>query len=315
MPRIRDILIVPTDARFADRPEWDTHLPAGWDTGPAALGDGITIERVTTDEAEAVMDASGPAGKNFHATRQFGQLYAFVRAINQAEYDETHYNWDASGALTGTIVLSRLVLDNAYCSEFAGRIVEHDGGRTQIIPLNGFEQRLAYRLRDTRFWLTDDEVDELATLRAAYDPIAGQLPGRVGRALWRTERSTHTRYLSEAVTHIVTGLEALLKTERHTATQQFMTRAPALADAVGLDGAAIDWDAVYAARSDASHGAEVELFAPPGHSPGGEPPPEAVTLVAAAQDVLRAAVRRAIEDEDFRLLFADADAVRAAWPV
>lgn len=72
------------------------------------------------------------------------------------------------------------------------------------------------------------------------------------------------------MTHIVTGLEALLKTERHNATEQFTTRAPAMADAIGLDGAAIDWDAVYAARSDASHGAEIELFAPPGHSPGGE---------------------------------------------
>jgi hypothetical protein len=63
------------------------------------------------------------------------------------------------------------------------------------------------------------------------------------------------------------------------------------------------------------HGAVVELFAPPGRAPGAEPPPEAVALVASAQDVLRAAVRRALEDADFRARFVDDDAVRATWPL
>ena len=50
-----------------------------------------------------------------------------------------------------------------------------------------------------------------------------------------------------------------------------------------------------------------------GPSPG-RLDPEAVEIIASAQDVLGAAIRRAIEDADFRAKFADDDTVRAAFP-
>lgn len=314
MARVRDILIVPTDDRFRDLPEWETHPPAGWDGVPADLGDGITIQRLETAEAETVMDASAPAGKDFHPARQFGQLCSFVREVGEEEYEEAPYACDGVGALGDTVALSRLVLDNAYCSEFAARVVEENGDIT-IIPISSYEERLAYRLREERFWLTVEEAAQLAALRDAYRAVSGALPDRVSRALWHAERSTHTRYLHEAVTQIVTGLEALLKTERHEATRQFTVRAPALAAELGFEPTGVDWAAVYAARSDASHGARVELFAPAGHAAGGAPPLEAVAQVAGAQDVLRTAVRKAIEDTDFRASFADDEAVRGRWPL
>ena len=57
-------------------------------------------------------------------------------------------------------------------------------------------------------------------------------------------------------------------------------------------------------------GAVLAAYAPPAGSRS-----EAVASVVAAQDVLRAAVRRAIEDDVFRAKFDDAAAVRVAWPI
>lgn len=173
--------------------------------------------------------------------------------------------------------------------------------------------RLAYRVSDGRPWLTEAEAGELAALRVAYR--GAQLPDRVKPAMWRTERNSHSPYLSEAVTNAVTGLEALLKTERHQATRQFTTRVPALAAALGIDVDNVDWDAVYGARSDASHGARIAFFSPPGWSATDPPHPDALPLVASTVTVLRAAVRKAIEDEGFRSTFDGDESVRAAFPV
>ena len=319
MPRVRDILILPTDPEpeFIDLPEWETDPPAGWDgRRPVDLGDGITLGRISDAEAEAVMDASEAAGENFHATRQWSQLQTLVREIDQHEYEAAGAdgdNWDLRHLLSETVALSRLIRDNAFCSEYAGRVIEQAGAARRIIPVVSLDVRLAYRLHNDRPWLTDEEGAELARLRVAYRGAA--LPDRVKRAFWRTERSAHSPYLSEAVTNTVTGLEALLKTERHQATSQFTTRVPALAEELGVDVANVNWAAVYAARSDASHGARVALFSPPGWSASDPPHPDATRLVATALDVLRAAVRKSIEDDAFRAKFASDEAVRDTWPM
>jgi hypothetical protein len=73
VPHVRDVLIVPTDSdpAYTELPEWETDPPAAWDGGSADIGDGITIERLEDDEAEAVMDAAEPAGENHEARRQW----------------------------------------------------------------------------------------------------------------------------------------------------------------------------------------------------------------------------------------------------
>lgn len=318
VPHVRDVLIVPTDPDpgFVDLPEWRTEPPAGWDGAAVDVGDGITICKLAGDEADAVMDAAEAAGENFHATRQWSQLQTFVREISDQEYAaDPHHgdNWDSGHALYRTIALSRLIHDNAFCSEYAGRIIERARQPRKIVPVASLELRLAYRLANDRPWLTVAEAEQLARLRSADD--AAELPDRVKRAFWRTERSAHSPYLSEAVTNTVTGLEALLKTELHQATRQFTTRVPALATELGLDPRAANWADVYGARSDSSHGSEIALFSPPGWSASAPPHPNAVRVVATALRVLRAAIRRAIEDEQFRAKFASDDAVRAAFPI
>jgi hypothetical protein len=123
----------------------------------------------------------------------------------------------------------------------------------------------------------------------------------------------------------VGGLESLLKTEQHGSTHQFKTRVPALAAELGFESVTAEFcGRMYAARSEWVHGAHVRLFSsgieaeqaaeqgtPEG--PADEEQREALADIARVQDVLRRAVRRCIEDDDFRVTFADDDLIRARW--
>jgi hypothetical protein len=124
---------------------------------------------------------------------------------------------------------------------------------------------------------------------------------------------------------LVGGLESLLKTERYHATHQFTTRVPALAEDLGFDGIDADFcDRMYDARSQSVHAAHVRLFstgleadqaAEQGTSEGPEDDEQrdVIADIARIQDVLRRAVRRCIEDEDFRTVFADDGRIRSRW--
>lgn len=118
---------------------------------------------------------------------------------------------------------------------------------------------------------------------------------------------------------IVSGLEALLKTERHYATKQFKERAAALANELGIDGITKKWaEEIYDARSDWVHGSRVKLFGLDPALGGGPANPtesRAFRDLARVQDLLRAAIRRSIEDPGFRARFESDDSVRTHWPV
>jgi hypothetical protein len=126
---------------------------------------------------------------------------------------------------------------------------------------------------------------------------------------------------------LVSGFESLLKTEEHGSTHQFKTRVPALAGDLGFDGITADFcKRMYAARSEWVHGAHVRLFstgpeAEEAAKQGAQEGPEdaeqrdAMADIARVQDVLRRAVRRCIEDEDFRTIFADDERIRSRWPL
>jgi hypothetical protein len=118
--------------------------------------------------------------------------------------------------------------------------------------------------------------------------------------------------------------QLLLKTETHPATRQFTTRVPALAAEVGVDGVTDELCFhLYDARSDWVHGARVRLFATGGETardgddegPADDAQAHALADIALLQDVLRAGVRRCVEDPGFRAVFDDDAAIRARWPV
>lgn len=118
-----------------------------------------------------------------------------------------------------------------------------------------------------------------------------------------------------------------MKTGRQNVTKQFKKRAPALAVDVGIDGLGENLaERLYESRSDWVHGSHVQLFAGPsaGVEIHGEDEREgeqsseeqrAFAEVALLQDVLRGAVRRAIEDFNFRQVFEDEDHIKERWPI
>ena len=231
---------------------------------------------------------------------------------------QTHpYHWDREGVLYDALAISRLVRDHAFSLEYGARIITFGDGE-QIIAW-ALARTQAYSVRHDRDWLTYEEGADLQALLAAYWDAAESFPSRVVRAMWRAEYAASIRWGDVILPILVSGLEALLKTDRSYATKQFKERATALGCELGIRDITETWaEAIYDARSDWVHGASVKLFALDPHLSGGPKNPEqssAFRDIARVQDLLRAAVRRAVEDESFRARFQSDDTVRTHWPV
>ncbi len=324
---MRDVIICTTADSDAGAHEFQKQPPVGsplrarleGTADPVELGRGLRLDRLPDGEAELVMTACTPRGHHFVPIRQFGQRFSFVREVDGSEWDRHPYAWDRDGVMTDALMLSRLVRDNAYSTEFAARIIDFDDGARVVAYTLSAELDHVYRVHRTRDWLDYDDATALRELLAAYWSIR-DMPPRVRRALWRIEYASWIKWADLTLPMLVSGLEALVKTERHPATRQFKVRVAALAQELGLDGITQEFcEDMYEARSDWVHGNRVELFA--GGSHGGEGGPvndeqrDAMASVARLQDVLRTAARRGIEDPAFREVFEDDDAIRGRWPI
>lgn len=307
--------MIPTVFDEATDADFEAHPPAD----ASDLGHGLSLVRLSHDEAELVMNASSPRGHFYIPVRQFGQRYSFVSEVDLAAYQERPFGWDTDQRLGASIAMSRLVRDSAHCAEFAGRLIDYEDGEQQVVPLYGFEFRLAYRLKQDRGWLDAAEAAELAALVDAYLSVEPNWPTRVRRAINSCDRASQLPYLSESQPRLVTGLEALLSTHSTQLTKLFRERVYALAQDLGIEGLSKTLlDRMYKARSQAYHGSEVRLFSGDPEAPRGVLSPSqqrAVNETILLQQVLRSAVRKTIEDADFRALFDDDAAIRDRWPV
>jgi len=328
---IRDVVVVPTTVVEGDYTSEDEQ-PAG--DPPVEIADSLTLEHLPHDDSELVMNACTQRGHYFLGVRQFGARYAFVRQVDPAVYQgERSFGWDDGNVIWFAVVLSRLIHDNAHSFEFIARIVDHEDGAQQVIPINPLHYGVTYRLRRDRDWLTASEAGELRELAdnwAAKD----ELPWKVIHALNLSEDAVHVHFgiLQRALLLISVALEGLIQSDRQKVSKQFRERLPKLAAEVGVEGVDEPFAReFYEARSEVAHAAQVSMFQPkpeperPGEDaqpeePHGEPePPEAgrdiAAPVALAQDLLRAATRRAIQDPEFRQIFASDETVAAKWPV
>ena len=311
---VRDVAVIPTGTDKAAIEEYRDHPPVT----DFDLGNEVRIERLSDDDYNLMMAACRPRGHFFHAVLGWGQRYAVIRDVDLAVYEQKPYAWDTEQRLSSALALSRLVRDTVHCSEFAGRIVGHADGEQQIIPLYGFESRLAYRYGRGRDWLDETDAGELRDLLAAFLAVEPNWPGRVRRGIRNCERASQTPFLSESQPRLVTALEALLNTSNDHVAKQFRERVRSLAAELGIDGASGRLlDRMYDFRSKAYHGDEIRLFS-------GDPETQldlaaeherVVSEAALLQRVVRATVRKAIEDEVFRREFETDESVRRRWPV
>ncbi len=311
---MRDIAIVPTGTDNAPVEDYRDHPPASG----VDLGYDVSIERLSEDDYKLMMAACVPRGHFFFGVPQWGQRYAFVRRVNLDIYRAHPYGWDEDHVLSSAIALSRLVRDNAHCTEFAGRLVDHEDCEQQVIPLGGFESRLAYRYGRERDWLDAADAAELRTLLDRFLQIEPAWPSRVRLGIRNCERASQTPFLTESQPRLVTGLEALLSTSTHHVSKQFRERVRALAGELGIRGVSGGLlDRMYDFRSKAYHGDEIHLIS---GDPDNQPEiavqhRQLVKEAALLQHVLRGTVRKAIEDDAFRSVFEEDDRVRQRWPV
>ncbi len=329
------MLICPTAPSEVPMEELRAHLPIGApailrDDGrepePVDLGRGVVIDRLADEDAELVINACTPRGHYFAPIKQFGQRYSFVRTVDLDEWREKPFRWDPDGVIYDALSLSRLVRDNANSTAYAARIADFDDGRQTVVYTLPAESKHAYRLREDRDWLDEQEGPELSALLAAYWRVDA-FPSRVSRAMWRTEYASWLKWGDLVLPMLVSGLESLLKTERFKATSQFPTRVPLLAAELGFNGVTEDYcERMYDARSEWVHGAHVRLFTT-GHEhdqaqeqgteegPADSSQRRAFADICRLQDVLRRTVRRCIEDDRFRAVFEDDERIRSRWPI
>jgi hypothetical protein len=263
---VRDVAVVPTGTDDAPFEEFEAHPPADG----VELGRGLTIERITDDEFNLLMAACRPRGHFYYGVVQWGQRYSFVRRVDPADYEVNPYGWDDDQTLRYALAMSRLIADTTHCSEFAARIVTHEDGEQQVIPLYGFDARIAYRYGRGRDWLDEEEARELVALADAFWRVEPDWSPRIRRAIRHLERASQMRFFGESQPRIVTGLEAVLTTNSSYVSKQFRERVTALADDLGVAGVSKRMaDRMYEARSQAYHGDDVRLFSghPGSHAP------------------------------------------------
>ena len=128
------------------------------------------------------------------------------------------------------MAMTRLVVPHAYCTEYAGSIVEDSGRDRTIEPVSGSGKWSGWTPAPTRRnWLDQNDAAAVVRLVQRYLDDRDVLPPRLGRALWLHEYLTQVRWLDVAWPLTVTALEALLNTDKHGQRAQFIGRTKALA--------------------------------------------------------------------------------------
>lgn len=293
--------------------------------GAIDLGRDVYLEHLDRDDAQLVQFACQPRGHFFFPVGAPNQVYSFVRSLPASEHDDHPYRWDPDGVLSYALSLSRLIRDNGFSMQYAARINDYEDGEQQVVYLPWQEATIIWRLRRHREYLAGPEAEELAELLASFWEIGDDMPGRVNRAIWRTDFAPRLRWADLVLSFVVSGLEALLTVEQTKFTRNFKRRAAALAEELGVDGVDQQFcERMYKARSEWVHGSRVSLFAPPTpnemETPGPAGPESEDDLsklaeVALLQDLLRKAVRRCIEDRELRTVFSSDEAIQERWPV
>lgn len=283
--------------------------PAGF-SGQAQIEGGVSIERLGDDLSRRLLRASELRGEDWDPTHQDHVVHAYVRTVwteGEHEPPDQLYHWDNDGRIYSCIQLSRLVRDNATSTEHAVRRLVRADGTERLVPFEGFDSHVAYRLYpEEAGWLDVDEAQQLGVLARAYRE-GPALPTRVGRALRRADVVTRERYLEEAVPLVVGGLESVLKIGRYFARAQFAQRVPAVAGELGVSLTEAECGDLYDDRSALVHGADVDL----------SQPHDRTTFergFIALQETLRRTVRRAIEEPEFAAIFRDDATISAHWP-
>lgn len=270
------------------------------------FSDELWVERLDGDMAKLIMDTCEP--RVFGADepwRQYAQLYAFVRELPS---NSEIWFWDTDRHLGATVALSRLIHPTSVGFGYAARISHANGKIGEIFPaqVRGVSREAFLSPNRERDWITPSEAAKIGELIPLSFPA---MPRRVHSAFWHHEYAAHTYYLDHRWTLVVSGLEALVHTDRTRNTAQFVCRIPQLASDLGLSISQHQCNDAYDLRSTLAHG--VSFI-----SSGGTTPTAAqMEIYDRMEDILAAAVLRGLRDNNFASILEQPDRIRAQWPI
>ncbi|MGA3012292.1 MAG: hypothetical protein ABSD72_18700 [Terracidiphilus sp.] len=252
--------------------------------------------------SDLVFDACSPAAYNFKPVRQYGCRYAICLGVQPRQSD--HYEWDNDGWLRRVLFLSRLIRPTTISTNLSAKLYFHDGELEMIVPgpTSGFGTH-AWVVADFKWrdWLS---VTEFEQLRDAIPKYLLSPPDRVRQARKHIDHAFHSFYLDQRCASLVTGFESLLKISPYKATKQFASRAPQLADRVGLELTEAEAVALYDDRSAFVHGTQVSFT---------DLNDELIVQYNRFEQVLRRSLLQASTDSSFAALFCSDQSVEDAF--
>ncbi len=253
-------------------------------------------------ESDSVFDACHSAGFNFKPHRLYGMRYAFCRRVQPD--DNNFYEWDSDISIGRTLFLSRLIRPTSIGNASSAKLYFEDDELKTIVP--GPTQGLgahSYIVAkdDYRDWLSMPELEQLRDLLPNYQINA---PERIRLARKHIDNAFHAFYLDQRFASLVTSFESLLKVSKYKSTEQFASKAPKLAEMVGLNLSDTDARQMYQDRSAFVHGSAVSFT---------EVSDELIEHYNSFERVLRRALLRASTEPTFARLFFSDDAVEKAF--
>jgi hypothetical protein len=272
--------------------------------GRFQLTSDLYIEKLNSVASNIVLDFGIPTGYEvMKPTRQYAYFYAFVRQVPEPA---SIHDWDIDQKLQTTVALSRLVRPTSISFRHAARLRYSDDGTlksaypawlTGVDPDSWLAPEQNYR-----DWLIEPEMEELKALLNA-SPLSA-LPVRLSRALWYHEYAARTYYGEIRWVTVCVALESLLHTSRGYSTRQFVERLPLLGASLGLPLTTLEAETAYDMRSRLSHGGAT-----------GKLSTSEEQVYLKLEMVLRAALKEAILNSSFAVIFADDNAIRSKWPI
>ena len=268
--------------------------------------DDISMQKLPKTLWKRIADSCTLGGLQ-DATRQFTQLYAFVRELHGWPTDSDRTRWDHDERLLICISLSRIIHPTSISFKYSVRVFYDGEEIVDVIPgpVGGFGAEVWLSPNDRRDWLTDEDARNVSAIVTAYFASQSRLCTRVKQALWYLEYAYRTEFLDVRWPLVCMGLESFVHTDKKWSTAQFVNRVPKIAEQVGIrDFNEDNASEAYDMRSKLAHG---QLLRDIGENN--------LELYEKVETTLRLAIKKAILEPSFNSLFSRDDKIREIYPI
>jgi hypothetical protein len=288
---------------------------------PVELADRIWLCRLPDELRDTVYRLCEPSEEpDERVFRQYGQLYTAALFMGPS-LPGTLGGWDGYGFLSKFVTFSQLIHPTSI--GFGSTAVFTYGPEGKLLkaepgPCRGITEQ-AFVVPNTRNWLSKAECDTLKNLFRNTD--INSLPDRVARAHWSLQHAAYQYFFEVRMMLVASGLDALVHVRtpgnKLRTGAQFTGRSVALARELEVAFTIDDAKAVWAHRSDISHGRDPwEALKNAGRMPPVLTKDQPlVQRYIACEQILRSTVLKSLTEPSFASKFQSDVSVESAYPV